>query len=147
MFIVFSRLTWPKSTKFVQIKGQIPMKVVVNQEMIRIGLGVEKIVGSRTIQPVYWNAYQGNRSPRGSRKSAYTIIETATLKAKLTYIELQGQQTQTLKELDMIQSKISKIAILLENLCIAKRLLLSQLNLCFAHVCLLTAARTGSKRF
>lgn len=87
------------------------MKVVVNQEMIKIGLGVEKIVESRTIQPVCWNAYQGNRSPRGSRKSAYTIIETATLKAKLKYIELEGQQRQTLKELDMIQSKIAALEI------------------------------------
>lgn len=33
------------------------MKVVVNQEMIRIGLGVEKIVGLRIIQFVCWNVY------------------------------------------------------------------------------------------
>lgn len=33
------------------------MKVVVNQEMIKIGLGVEKIVELRIIQFVCWNVY------------------------------------------------------------------------------------------
>lgn len=59
-----------------------------------------------------WASRASRRSTgvhKGSRTSGYTIIGTATLKAKLKYIDLEAQKMLSLKELDMTQSKIAAL--------------------------------------